>query len=620
MDRESYESPELAAYLNAHFVCVKVDRDERPDVDARYQRAVQALSGQGGWPLTAFLTPDGDVFFGGTYFPPDDRFGRQSFRTALEKVREIYGAKKEQVVGSGREVREHVARLLVEGTAGDVTPALLERAAEKMARMFDFRHGGFASQPKFPHPAAVDFLLARWWDTRQDWLKEIVEKTLTGMALGGVYDQIGGGFHRYSVDERWIVPHFEKMSYDNAELLKAYLHAYAALGTPLYHATALGIVDWCLEVLADPEGGFAASQDADVGLDDDGDYFTWTPDQARAALDESEWSAAEQRWDIYEDGEMHHDPKRNVLWVARGVAAIADELQTTESQVEQLLARARKKLKAARDARTTPAVDRAIYVAWNAMLAEAFLEAAAILGRRDCGAVALKTLERLWAEAAGTDGLLRHCAGSPGGPCLLDDQVQAVSAAIAAYEYWGDPRWLERARALADLVIDRFEDRERGGFFDTLREDPAGLLGQVAKPVQDAPTPAPNAVAALDFLRLAAITEEPRYEAVAQRTLAAFAGSAEELGLFAATYLRAADFKLQGACRIVVADTTTNGTLATAALAAYRPRRVMVRAGESPVPGVRPPVCLVCSGTVCATPVTDPAALRSTLETFGRAG
>ena len=616
MDRESYENPDLAALLNAHFVCIKVDRDERPDVDLRYQRAVQALTGQGGWPLTAFLTPEGDVFFGGTYFPPDDRFGRQSFRTVLEKVREIFHAQREKVTGSGREVRDHVSALLREAASGALTPALLEQGAERMAKMFDFRHGGFGSQPKFPHPSAVDFLLARWWDSGQGWLREIVEKTLAGMAEGGVCDQIGGGFHRYSVDERWIVPHFEKMAYDNAELLKVYLHAFAALGDRRFGTAAQGIVDWTLEVLAEPEGGFGASQDADVGLDDDGNYFTWTVDEARAALSDEEWEAACRRWDIEPEGEMHHDPKRNVLWVARGIAAITEELQTTELQVEQLLASAGRKLKAARDARAAPAVDRSVYVSWNAMLSEALLEAASILGRPDCADAALRALTRLWSSARDEDGLLRHRAGLAAPP-LLDDQVQAASAAIAAYEYTGEELWLERGRALADLVLRRFAD-PHGGFHDSAGNSGTGLLAQPATPIQDAPTPAPNAVAALVFLRLAAILEDERYRAAGERTLAAFAGAADP-GLFAATWLRGLDFLVNRGCRIVVADTTTTGALAGAALATYRPRRVLVHAATSPVPGKSAPVALVCAGTACAAPVADPASLRTTLETFGRA-
>ena len=616
MDRESYEDPALAEQLNACFVCIKVDRDERPDVDARYQRAVQALTGQGGWPLTAFLTPDGDVFYGGTYFPPSDRFGRQSFRTVLEKVHEIFRAQRAKVDGSGREVRAHVAGLLSEHAPGTLSPTLLEQGAERMAKLFDFRHGGFGAQPKFPHPSAVDFLLARWWDTGQDWIREIVERTLVGMAEGGVHDQVGGGFHRYAVDERWIVPHFEKMAYDNAELLKVYVHAHAALGDPRFAAAALGIVDWTLDVLADAGGGFGASQDADVGLDDDGNYFTWTEEEARAVLTGDEWPAARLRWDIYPDGEMQHDPARNVLWVARGVPAIAAELRLAPTDVEGLLASARKKLKAARDARPAPAVDRAVYTSWNAMLSEALLEAAAVLGRRDAGDAALGALTRLWLEARDADGLMRHRAALAAPP-LLDDQVQAASAAIAAYEYTGEAAWLERARALAGLVLDRFADPD-GGCFDSAAGAGAGLLGQRATPIQDAPTPAPNAVAALVFLRLAAICEEDALRQAGERTLAAFAGASDP-GLFAATWLRGVDFLLNGECRIVVVNTTTNAELSRAALAAYRPRRVLVHAATSPVADTPPPVALVCAGTACAAPVRDAASLRATLESFGRA-
>ncbi len=626
MDRESYEDPDLAAYLNAHFVCIKVDRDERPDVDARYQRAVQALTGQGGWPLTAFLTPDGDVFHGGTYFPPDGRHGHESFRGVLEKVRGAYRDQREKVDGSAREVRAHVAAALSEAAAGAPVPALLEQAADGMARHYDIRYGGFGGAPKFPHPGAIDFLLARWWDAGRSWQREVVEKTLAGMADGGVHDQLGGGFHRYSVDERWLVPHFEKMSYDNAALLAAYVHAFAALGVPRLRDVANGIVTWCLDVLAVPGGSFGASQDADVGLDDDGDYFTWTEAEARAALSEEEWAAARRFWDIYPEGEMHHDPRRNVLWVARGERAIAAELQLAEPAVTRLLASARVKLKAARDLRPAPGVDAAVYTGWNAMLAEALLEASAVLARPEAAAAALGALERLWTAALDDDGLMRHRADSPPDADerqarLLDDQAQAAAAALTAYEHTGRTEWLSRARGLIERTVARFEDPSDGAFLDAVGAEGPGLLAQAAKPIQDSPTPAANAVMALALLRLAAIAEEQRYAATAERALRAFAGSARELGLFGATYFRALDFLLNGACRIVVVEATTDDpSLLRTALSSYRPRRVVVHAAASPVPGVDPPVCLVCAGTVCAPPVREPAALARTLETFGRAG
>ena len=252
MDGESYESPAVAEVLNRDYICIKVDRDERPDVDARYQRAVQALSGQGGWPLTAFLTHEGEVFFGGTYFPPEENpFGRPGFLTVLRQVARLHREDRPKIAGNAKAIRQHVTESLDETKPGTVTPALVTQVVDDVVRLFDIRYGGFGTAPKFPHPASCELLLARWFDERTDALREVVEKTLTGMARGGIHDQLGGGFHRYSVDERWIVPHFEKMSYDNSELLHAYLDAYAAFGTPLFKQVAGGIVDWVLEVLAD---------------------------------------------------------------------------------------------------------------------------------------------------------------------------------------------------------------------------------------------------------------------------------------------------------------------------------------------------------------------------------
>ncbi|HYF39589.1 MAG TPA: DUF255 domain-containing protein, partial [Gemmatimonadales bacterium] len=312
MDGESYENPDLADFLNQHFVCIKVDRDERPDVDARYQRAVQTLTQQGGWPLTAFLTPTGEVFFGGTYFPPDGKYGRPGFRTVLASVLEAYRSRRDQVQAQAQTIRRVLDEHLDEGAPGEVSPALLDQAISQMARAFDQVNGGFGSQPKFPHPGAITLLLHRWYDQPSEHIRTMLDRTLQGMARGGVHDQLGGGFHRYSVDARWIVPHFEKMSYDNSELLKNYLDAYALLGTGEYADVARGIVHWVREEGSDPEGGYAASQDADVGLDDDGDYFTWTRDEAAAVLTPDELEVTSAYYDIGTAGEMHHNPGKNV--------------------------------------------------------------------------------------------------------------------------------------------------------------------------------------------------------------------------------------------------------------------------------------------------------------------
>src|SRR5918994_529354 len=403
MDGESYENPDLADFLNQNFVCIKVDRDERPDVDARYQRAVQTLTQQGGWPLTAFLTPRGEVFFGGTYFPPDDRYGRPGFRSVLANVLDVYRARPDQVQAQAQAISRIIAENLDEGAPGELSQSLLDDSVAQMARSFDPRNGGFGSQPKFPHPAALTFLLHRWHDQPSEQVRTIIDRTLQGMARGGMYDQLGGGFHRYSVDAKWIVPHFEKMSYDNSELLKAYLDAYAAFGTEEYAEVARGIVRWVREVASDPEAGYAASQDADVGLEDDGDYFTWTREEAAAVLSGDELDVATAYYDIGTAGEMHHNPSKNVLFVAAPLASVSRLTGLTEDAAMLLLASARRKLLDARARRPAPFTDHTRYANWNAMMASAMLRAGAVLGDGPARDHALATLGLLRREGPEPD-------------------------------------------------------------------------------------------------------------------------------------------------------------------------------------------------------------------------
>ena len=528
MDRESYEDPATADVLNAGFVCIKVDRDERPDVDARYQRAVQALTGQGGWPLTAFLTPGGEVFFGGTYFPPEhNAFGRPGFVSVLRQIARLYQDDRSKVDANAQALREHVATALDEGKTGTVSDAVLDDAVARIARVFDVRYGGFGTAPKFPHPRAVELLIARWRDTGEAWMREVAEKTLAGMAQGGIHDHLGGGFHRYSVDERWIVPHFEKMSYDNSELLRAYCTGLAAFGTPRWRETANGIVDWVLAVLADAtQGAFAASQDADVGPEDDGDYWTWTVDEARAVLSAGELDVARRVFDIEPDGEMHHNPAKNVLWRRREPATDAER---------SLLPAAMAKLKAARDQRPAPFVDRTAYVNWNAMMAGAFLQAGAVLDRPECNTLALRVLERIWSEAWSETHGMRHVLGrageGPGGSGLLDDNVQSAAAFLDAYEATGVEAWRDRAIAVmrycATAHWAAHWGDSSGGYFDIAQgRHGTGYLATRAKPVQDAPTPSPNGVAALVLARLWCLTDTAEWRTRLDRQLAAFAGVA----------------------------------------------------------------------------------------------
>src|SRR6266403_1229770 len=421
MDRESYDDPEIAQLVNERFVAIKVDRDERPDIDSRYQVAVQAISGQGGWPLTAFLTPDGKPFYGGTYFPPLDNYGRPSFRRVLMSISDAYREKNGDVVEQAKLVEGALAHSeSFAGKTGDFSPAVIQEIVDSALKMFDETHGGFGSAPKFPHPSMIDLLIDQYQrgaslrgagpstrsgqalegrpytndagapddarpstdssQARAEQLRHVFSMTLEKMARGGVYDQLAGGFHRYSVDERWIVPHFEKMSYDNSELLKNYVHAWQATGTEFFADVARDIIRWMDEWLSDREkGGFYASQDADYSMDDDGDYFTWTLEDTKAALTEDEAAVATLYYDVNEVGDMHHNPAKNVLHIRTSMEEIARRLNIPEERAGALLAAAKRKMYAARLLRPTPYVDKTMYVGWNAMCVSAYLEAAKVL-------------------------------------------------------------------------------------------------------------------------------------------------------------------------------------------------------------------------------------------------
>jgi uncharacterized protein YyaL (SSP411 family) len=602
MDAESYDDAKIAEVLNRDFVCVKVDRDERPDVDSRYQRAVAALTGQGGWPLTAFLTPDGEVFFGGTYFPPDGA-GRPGFLSVLRQVARVFREEPAKVKANATAIGQHVAETLNEAKPGDVSATVVDRAADQMARLFDIRYGGFGTAPKFPHPGALEFLLARWFDTKLEWQRDIVDRTLMGMARGGVHDHLGGGFHRYAVDERWIVPHFEKMSYDNSELLRAYCSAFAATGEPRYRAVARGIVDWVTAVLSDNEGGsFYTSQDADVGPGDDGDYWTWTPEEIRAVLPEADAQLVADVFDVQAEGEMHHNPRKNVLWLRREPGP--DE--------HEPLAAALRALKTARDRRPTPVVDRAAYVNWNAMMAGAFLHAGAVLDLPACNTLALKVLDRIWNSAWDAKLGMSHSVDGAAPRGFLDDLVHAAAAFLDAYEATGEPVWLDRATAVMRRMVAAHWDDTAGGFFDLEAADNGGpaYLATRAKPVQDAPTPSPNGVAALVLARLTALTDQGEWRSLRDRLLAAFAGGAADLSLYGATLFRAMDWATHPVTRIDVAGPAGPGpacSMHLLALQAYRPRKVVVRT-------IAPrPHATVCVGTTCSLPVATPDALAPLL-------
>ncbi len=637
MDRESYENPEVARIINESFVPVKVDRDERPDIDARYQVAVSALTGQGGWPLTAFLTPDGKPFFGGTYFPPDDRAGRPGMKRLLESIAQNYRTHREQIHESAVKIAEALRD--VEGVKKGEEAAderIVKAIVEEIVGMFDPRNGGFGNAPKFPHPSAIDLLLEVYLSTRQERLLSIVNTTLEHMGRGGVYDQVGGGFHRYSVDERWIVPHFEKMSYDNAGLLGNYLRAYQISGNPFFHEVSLGILSFLESVLSHPEAGFYSSQDADINLEDDGDYFTWTLAELNATLAEPEARAAALYYHVEEFGEMHHNPAKNVLFIDQPLSAIAARMQMDEAKVSELLARARRKMAEARARRMTPFVDKSIYASWNGMLISSLLEAYRVLGLKAERDRALATLDLLITKAYDPEKGMYHTLveGGPRIEGLLEDQVFIAAALLDAYEVTGSHIYFQRALELMETTLRRFWDDKEGGFFDTARDlaDRHGNLVNPRKPFQDSPTPAANAVAAQVLDRLDVLADREDFGEKAAATLALFAPKAGQYGLFAATYGLALLHHLRAPLDVVVVgrgdDERAQNLLRAAYEAPRAGKRVFafepeaVKSGELPaglaatlpqLPFDGVPVALVCEGSACHAPVQSPADLRALL-------
>ncbi len=648
MDRESYENAETAALINEHFLAIKVDRDERPDIDARYQAAVAAISGQGGWPLTALLTPQGKPFFGGTYFPPTDQHGRPGLRRVLATLLEAFHERRAEVEESALSVMAAIEANETFDGSGELT-GLVDKIVASALGQFDPRHGGFGSQPKFPNSAALDLLLdtgARPGPYAEQ-SRQAVMVTLEKMSKGGIYDHLAGGFHRYSVDERWVVPHFEKMSYDNSGLLRNYVHAWQSTGEHECARIARETIAWIDAQLCDRErGGFYSSQDADFSLDDDGDYFTWTRAEALAVLTPGEMAVVELFFDLGPIGDMQHNPEKNVLHIDLPLPQVAKAAGVTLEQAAAIIAAARPKLHAARLARPTPYIDKTIYTAWNAMMVTAWLEAGQALDLPGVTNFALKSLDRALAgvphvvpsEAPGNVGaILPHVLayGEPSTqahtiPGLLDDYVLTATAALDAWQSTGEYRYYEAAFTLAEATIEKFHDPEKNGFFDTenASEPQLGALSTRRKPIQDAPTPAGNSVAAALLLRLAELTGREDFRALAQSTLEGFAGIVEHFGLYAASYGQALTRLVQPPTRVVIVGASPAAeALTRAALNPYRLTTTIIRLRTLPtrlppalaetipnLPVTDQPYALVCTGQTCRPPVQTPEALTAALR------
>ena len=674
MDRESYDDPEIAAIVNENFVAVKVDRDERPDIDSRYQSAVQAVSGQGGWPLTAFLTPDGKPFYGGTYFPPQDHYGRPSFRRVLLSIANAYKEKHGDVMEQATLVENAIVQSeSFHGRSGRISARVITAIQDSAFKMFDTLNGGFGSAPKFPHPSALQLLIERFARTTANVgtaapgrpaercsatqsasstndLQNLILTTLEHMANGGVYDQLAGGFHRYSVDERWVVPHFEKMCYDNSELLKNYVHAYQATGSSFFADVARDIIRWMDEWLSDRDrAGFYASQDADINMDDDGDYFTWTLDEARSVLTDPELQAAGLRYDINEIGEMHHNPAKNVLYVRAPIDEIARRMNVSQQQFSDLLASAKKKLYASRLQRPTPYIDKTVYVGWNSLCISAYLGAAKVLHLADARRFALRSLDRVLNQAyrpqdGSTPASLRHVvaysdpeAEHRDVPGMLDDYAFTALACLDAYESTADLSYFSFARAIVDAMIAKFFDATSGGFFDS---EPAadgkslGVLATRRKPLQDSPTPAGNPMAVIALMRMHHYTLDEDYRDKAEQTLETFGGIAEQFGIFAATYGIAVLHFLESPVQAVIIDgedgkanalesaaimplALTKSTLrlrANQAVTANLPPALAATIPNLPQLNSGTSFAVLCSGSSCQPPIFEASGLADAMS------
>jgi uncharacterized protein YyaL (SSP411 family) len=591
MAKESFENDETAALLNDLFVSIKLDRDERPDIDRRYQQAVAAMGSAGGWPLSVFLTPEKEPFFGGTYFPPDDVHGRPGFKKVLKAVSDFYKTKR----GDAREHARRVMEALRPEAlfAGDINESALVEAETSMLSLDDRENGGFGTAPKFPMPGAAEFFLRRSAKSTDRPSAHAVHRMLSAMSAGGLHDHLGGAFHRYSTDEAWIVPHFEKMADDNAGLLKNYVDGYAVFGDERFREVAEGIIRFTREVLSDPAGGFYASQDADVTPDDEGGYFTWTEEEFRGVLDPEEYAVV-ATYLLHDSGSMHHAQERKVLFAPRSLKEVARSLGKNADDLQKLVLNGKKKLLAARTQRVTPFVDKTLYTSLNGMLISAYFHAYAVLGDERVRKFGVISLERILRDRL-ESGRLMHAEDVP---AVLDDYVHLIDALVAAYEATAQRPFLQRADELMAVCLEKFYDNSEGGFFDTEEE----VLGIRLKRIEDIPHPSSNAVAIMVLLKLFLMTGKELYRRSAEQTLRIFSAGARDMSIHAGSYFCA----LEASFRMIklTVEAAPGGNLALAA------RALAGRTYTAIVYGEDNGRVIPCLHEVCYAPVHDAGSLR----------
>ncbi|HEY5627655.1 MAG TPA: aldo/keto reductase [Nitrospira sp.] len=617
MERESFENDAIAALMNRYFVCIKVDREERPDLDEIYMAATVAMNrGQGGWPMTVFLTPDQEPFFAGTYFPPEDRWGRPGFGTLLQKIADVWQANPTDVVTQAKELTARLRREWQAPSPVTIHETILDDAAQDFEKDFEPRYGGFGSAPKFPPAAGLSLLLRCYRRSGDPKVLNMVTKTLDAMAAGGIYDHIGGGFSRYSTDDKWLVPHFEKMLYDNALLARAYLEAYQVTSRSSYRQIVTEVLDYILREMTDPEGGFYSATDADSeGVE--GKFFVWTPAEVAAVLTEHDDAARFCAcYDITEQGNWEH---RNIPNRMRPLEAVAKELNLTTDELLESMGRVKPVLYAARKQRVPPGLDDKVITAWNGMMISAMAEAGRVLGSSAYTAAARRAADFLLRLHRTPEGRLLRTSrqGRAHLDAVLEDYAYLGEGLVDLYEASGEPGYLAAAGSLAERLIESFQDRDQGGFFTTALEHEALILR--GREGADGATPSGNAVAAAFLARLSFHTDRPDWREVAVAAVRAYGKQMTRYPRAFAKSIAVVDFLTEGPIELALigkSDDPTRAALLHATREQYLPNRIIAStdttdgssdhpllAGKQLVKGRA--ALYLCRNFTCQDPLTD---------------
>ncbi len=631
MERESFEDPAVAAFLNEHFISIKVDREERPDLDQIYMTAVQLLTKQGGWPMSVFLTPDLKPFYGGTYFPPQDAYGRPSFRRLLESLADAWQTRRSEVDGSADNITEHL-RLAgaLESTGEALDPQVLNRVVPALSRAYDQVHGGFGSAPKFPHSLEIQLLLRIWRRTGDDEALRMACHSLDHMARGGIYDHLGGGFHRYSTDERWLVPHFEKMLYDNSLLSLAYLEAFQATGQTAFREVVVETLDYILREMTSPEGAFYSTQDADSeGVE--GKFFVWSYDEVEALLGPEKTKVFSYVYDVNPEGNWE---EKNILHRPKTLDQESRMLGMDAKELSGMLAEARRQLLAVRSRRVWPGRDEKILTAWNGLMLNSMAKAAAALGEPRYAAAAQKAAGFLLERMRATDGRLLRTYKTGGAPKLnayLEDYAFLANALVSVYEMDFDTRWIQSATRLAEIMIDEFWDPAEAGFFFTGKSHES-LISRTKDP-HDSSTPSGNSVAVMALLRLGKLTGRGDFLEPATATLQLFGGLMSQSPMAAAQMLICLDF-MQGPVQEFALIGRKDAPEVQGALAsihrAFLPNKVVawsssaVAATETSLPllegkkALGPVTTYICQNYACQEPIVGLEGLETALAKLAK--